>query len=115
MDEIKVVPNPYVATNLMETSAVNKYLNQQRRIMFTNIPRCCTIKIMTVNGVLIRELNAPEDALTTYSGMGQSNNGVLHWDMLTEEGLEIAAGMYLYYIKDDNSGEEKLGKFGVIK
>ncbi|MBL7093757.1 hypothetical protein ISS22_07270 [candidate division KSB1 bacterium] len=115
MDEIKVVPNPYVATNLMETSAVNKYLNQQRRIMFTNIPQNCTVKILTVNGVLIRALRAPGDALTTFSGMGLSNNGVLHWDMLTEEGLEIAAGMYIYHIKDDESGEERMGKFGVIK
>jgi len=115
MDEIKVVPNPYVATNLMESSAVNKYLNQQRRIMFTNLPKNCTIKILTVSGVMIRELHAPEDALTTFSGMGQSNNGVLHWDMLTKEGLEIAAGMYIYHVRDDDTGEEKLGKFGVIK
>ncbi len=115
MDEIKVVPNPYVATNLMESSAVNKYLNQQRRIMFTNLPRQCTIKIFTVSGVLIRELHAPEDCLTSYSGMGQSNNGLLHWNMLTTEGLEIAAGMYLYHVKDDVSGKEKMGKFGVIK
>jgi len=31
------------------------------------------------------------------------------------EGLEIAAGMYLYHIKDEESGEERMGKFGVIK
>jgi hypothetical protein len=115
MNDIRVVPNPYVATNLMETSVVNKYLNQRRRIMFTNLPENCTIKIFTVSGILIRQLHAPEDALTGYSGFGESNNGVLHWDMLTNEGLEIAAGMYIYHVKDDITGEEKLGKFGVIK
>jgi hypothetical protein len=83
--------------------------------MFTNLPQQCTIKIFTASGMLIRELHAPEECLTSYSGMGQSSNGVLHWDMLTTEGLEIAAGMYLYHVKDDISGEDVMGKFGVIK
>ena len=109
LEKIKVVPNPYIASSIFD-SGPNK-----RSIMFTNLPQFCTIKIITVSGVLVRELHAPEDCLTTFSGMGQSNNGVLHWDMLTEEGLEIAAGMYIYHVKDDDSGEEKLGKFGVIK
>jgi hypothetical protein len=35
--------------------------------------------------------------------------------MLTKEGLEIAAGVYLYYVKSEDTGKEKLGKFAVIK
>jgi len=35
--------------------------------------------------------------------------------MLTKEGLEIAAGIYVYYVKSNVTGEEKLGKFAVIK
>jgi hypothetical protein len=115
MDSIRVVPNPYVASNLMESSVVNKYLNQGRRLMFTNLPERCTIKIFTVSGILIRELHAPDDALTGVGTFGTANNGMLHWDMLTKEGLEIAAGMYFYHVKDDRSGEEKSGKFAVIK
>ncbi len=115
MEDIRVVPNPYVASNLMEPSVVNKWLNQRRRLLFTNLPEQCTIKIFTVSGVLIRELNAPDDALTSFSGYGQGNNGQLHWDMLTKEGLEIAAGMYFYHVQDDMTGEEVAGKFAVIK
>jgi hypothetical protein len=115
MDSIRVVPNPYVATNMMEPSVVNKYLNQSRRLLFTNLPGQCTIKIFTVNGILVRELHAPEDGLISYSGMGDTNTGVLHWDMLSWEGLEIAAGMYVYHVKDDITGQEKVGKFGVLK
>ncbi|MDZ7372292.1 MAG: hypothetical protein ONB12_14115, partial [candidate division KSB1 bacterium] len=109
------VPNPYVASNLMEPSVVNKWLNQRRRLLFTNLPERCTIKIFTVSGVLVRELHAPDDAVTSYNGWGQANNGMLHWDMLTSEGLEIAAGMYFYHVKDDQTGEEITGKFAVIK
>jgi hypothetical protein len=44
----------------------------------------------------------------------EPDNGIIHWDMLTREDLEIAAGMYLYHIESDN-GHSKLGKFAVIK
>ena len=115
MDKIRVVPNPYVATNVMEPSVVNKYLNQRRRLLFTNLPEKCTIKIFTISGILVRELHQPEDGLTNYGGLGSSSAGVLHWDMLTKEGLEIAAGMYFYHVKNDISGEEITGKFGVLK
>ena len=105
MSDIKVVPNPYVATNTMETALSNPNLNQRRRIMFTHIPAECEIKIFTVSGALVDEIevyNSPE-------------NGIVHWDLLTKEGLEIAAGIYLFHVKSLQTGEEKLGKFAVIK
>jgi len=115
MKDIKVVPNPYIATNVMEASVINKFLNQGRRLMFTNLPDRCTIKIFTISGILIRELHFPDDGLVGYGGFGDANNGMLHWDMRSSEGLDIAAGMYIYHVKDQRSGEEKIGKFGVIK
>ena len=51
MDLIKVVPNPYIATNIMETAVSNPFLNQRRQIMFTHLPSVCTIKIFTPSGV----------------------------------------------------------------
>ena len=71
--------------------------------------------MFTVSGILVRELVAPDDALTSVGGFADANNGMLHWDMLTKEGLEIAAGMYFYHVKDDMTGEEVSGKFAVIK
>ena len=105
MDSIRVVPNPYVMTNMMEPAVANPFLNQRRRLMFTHIPADCIIKIFTVSGVLVDEImvgNSPE-------------NGIVHWDMLTRENLEIAAGMYIYHIDAKSIGEEKVGKFAVIK
>jgi len=105
MDKIKVVPNPYVATNAMEPALANPLLNVRRRLLFTHIPAQCTIKIFTVSGILIDqiEVDNPDD------------NGTAHWDLLTKEGLEVAAGMYLYYVKSEKTGHEKFGKFGIIK
>jgi hypothetical protein len=105
MDDIRVVPNPYVMSNMMEEAVTNPYLNQRRKIIFTNIPAQCNIKIFTVSGVLVDEINVnnlPE-------------NGLIHWDMLTRESLEIAAGMYIYHVEAAETGDTKIGKFAVIK
>ena len=105
MDNIRVVPNPYVATNVMETAVSNQFLNQRRSLMFTNVPAQALIKIFTISGVLVGEIsinNSPE-------------KGIVHWDMLTREGLEIAAGMYLFHIEALATGDQKIGKFAVIK
>ncbi|RMF10868.1 MAG: hypothetical protein D6762_00610 [Candidatus Neomarinimicrobiota bacterium] len=105
MDRIKVVPNPYIATNAMEPALANASLNQRRRLIFTHIPAQCTIKIFTVSGVLVDEIQVDNPP----------DNGLVHWDLLTRENLEIAAGMYLYHVKSWRTGKEKLGKFAVIK
>ena len=105
MKNIKVVPNPYVATNVMEPAVSNQFLNQRRRLLFTNIPAQATIKIFTVSGILVDEINVNNP----------SERGTIHWDMLTREGLEIAAGMYIYHVEAAATGDQKIGKFAVIK
>jgi len=105
MKNIKVVPNPYVATNAMEPSVANWYLNQRRRLLFTNLPAQCTIRIYTVSGTLVDVIDVNNSA----------DNGTAHWDMLTKENLEIAAGMYIYHVQSKLTKDEKVGKFAVIK
>lgn len=105
MDKIQVVPNPYVAGNKMEPATTLVNSEQQRRIMFTHIPADCTIKIFTVSGVLVDQINVDNPP----------SNGAVHWDLTTRENLEIAAGVYVYQVKSNVTGDEKIGKFAVIK
>ena len=105
MDKIKVVPNPYIATNAMEEAVPNPFINQPRKIMFTHVPARCTIKIFSVSGYLIDTIEVNNN----------SNTGFVHWNMLTSEGLEIAPGIYIYHIKALDTGDTKMGKFAVIK
>ncbi|MBN1782749.1 hypothetical protein JW948_16555 [bacterium] len=105
LDEITVVPNPYVVTNLIEPAVRNNNLNQRRRIMFTNLPSRCNIKIFTMSGYLVDEIQVSNTV----------DYGIAYWDVLSKEDLEVAAGVYLYYVKSENSGKEKLGKFAIIK
>ena len=105
MEKVKVVPNPYVMTNEMEPAIGNKFLNQRRRLMFTHIPANCDIRIFTSSGVLVDRIDV----------QNEPDNGIIHWDLLSKEDLEIAAGMYVYHIKSKETGKEKVGKFAVIK
>jgi hypothetical protein len=105
MEGIRVVPNPYVATNAMETAVANPYLNQRRQIMFTHLPARCAIRIFTPTGLLVDEIEVDNPA----------ENGVAHWDLLTKEDLEIAAGMYVFQVRSAVTGKEKVGKFAVVK
>lgn len=105
MNKIRVVPNPYIVTNTMESAINNPGLNQQRKLLFTHIPAQSKVKIFTSSGIFIRELDVEN----------QSDNGTIHWDMLTKEGLEIAAGIYVYLVESKITSDKKIGKFAVIK
>ena len=58
-----------------------------------------------VEGVLVDEIDVQNDAA----------NGMAQWDLLTSEGLEIAAGVYIFYVKSQLTGDEFMGKFAVVK
>ena len=100
-----MVPNPYIVTNTLEPAVRNNQLNQRRRIMFTNLPSQCTVKIFTMSGYLVDTIDV----------MNTLDNGIAYWDLLTKEDLEVAAGMYLYHVKSLLTGKEKIGKFAIIK
>lgn len=105
LKKVKVVPNPYVATNALEPALANTDFNQRRRIMFTHVPAQCTIKIFSVSGVFIDEIDVNN----------ASDDGIAYWDLLTKDRMELAAGMYIYYIKAVKTGDEVMGKFAILK
>ncbi|HOH07424.1 MAG TPA: hypothetical protein PLF89_07860, partial [bacterium] len=117
MEKIMVVPNPYVVTNVMEPAIGNWERNQPRRLMFTNVPAQCTIKIFTVSGLLVDEIevNNAVGARKNPFDSNSESNGTAFWDLQSKEGLDIAAGYYLYRIESTLTGKVKMGKFAVIK
>lgn len=117
MDNIMVVPNPYVMTNVMETAVANYQLSQRRQIMFTNLPAQCTIKIFTVSGVFVDELDVYNsiDSRQTEWDLNSAANGTAKWDLKTRTGLDVAPGYYIYHVKSTATGKEKVGKFAILK
>jgi hypothetical protein len=108
LDDILVIPNPYKVSNIFEGATTNTNLQQNRELHFTGIPAPSTLRIFTVSGVLIREIDIQPSDLTSEYG------GSYIWNMLTKDNLEISYGIYLYHVKAPGIGE-KVGKFAVIK
>lgn len=104
LDKIKVVPNPYVATNKWEPRSLNQTGRGDRRIDFIHLPAECTVRIYTVTGQLIK---------TLYKEYGASD-GTLTWNLVTDDGMDCAYGMYIYHIDAGDIGEH-IGKFVIIK
>ena len=105
LDDICVVPNPYIATSTLERKIINTAIGRgDRRIDFVNLPAECTISIFTVSGRLVREIHHSS----------ASNQGREIWDLRTQDGLEIASGYYFYYVDAPNIGGKR-GKLAVIK
>lgn len=104
LDDIRVVPNPYVAAARWEPRNPFSSGRGPRELHFINLPKKCTIRIFNVNGVLI----------DTIKHDSELDNGTAIWDMLSKDNLEISYGIYIYHIEAPGIGE-KTGTFAVIK
>ncbi|MBC8385112.1 MAG: hypothetical protein H8E57_06300, partial [Candidatus Cloacimonetes bacterium] len=126
MDNIHVVPNPYVGQSKFDGRRENDDKgDKSRRLWFVDIPERCKIKIFTLAGDLVDEIdhegNELEDIISTskaasvdgYAGVAAS--GIASWDLLSRNNQIIAPGIYLFSVKDLDSGDIKVGKFVIIK
>ncbi len=104
LDEIHVVPDPYVAVNSLEPRNLLLSGRGERRIDFRNLPRQCTIRIFTMSGRLLRviEHDAPED------------QSIAPWNLQSDDGLDVSYGVYIYHVDAPGIGE-KVGRFAIIK
>ncbi|MDT3696675.1 MAG: hypothetical protein ROY99_09815 [Ignavibacterium sp.] len=102
LDNIYVVPNPYVAYGLSENPGRTLTKRGEREIQFRNLPPRCTIRIYTITGELVDTIE--KDDLTSMAS----------WDLLSSEGMRIAYGVYIFHVDIPGVGE-KIGRFAVIK
>ncbi|MCB0729720.1 MAG: hypothetical protein KDC88_01700 [Ignavibacteriae bacterium] len=104
LKKISVVPNPYIGQASWERRNLNQTGRGERRIDFINLPAECTIKIYTVEGSLVK-------TLTKTSG---PTDGTVSWNLVTEDGMDVAYGLYVYHVDAPKVGEH-IGKFALIK
>ncbi len=104
LDKIGVVPNPYISANSWERRNLNQTGRGERRLDFINLPAQCEIRIYTLTGALIKTLY--KDSSPT--------DGAISWNLVTDDGMDIAYGVYVYHVKAPEIGE-KIGKFAIIK
>ena len=96
VEDVTVAPNPYVGTNQAELQEYETILG------FHNLPKKCTIYVYTLLGNLVDIIHH------------DSESGSEFWDMTTRTNEAISSGLYVYRVVSDD-GQEKLGKFAVIK
>lgn len=118
--KIYVYPNPYKAT-----AQWDGYGERERLIWFANLPAEATIRIYTLAGDLVDEI---DHHAATYNGSDIAllqektkshdvafSGGEHGWDMISSNDQAIASGLYLYTVKDETNGKIYSGKFLVIK
>jgi hypothetical protein len=94
LDQIKAVPNPYIARSSWET------VEGERRMEFIHLPDQATIRIYSLAGDLVQTLQ-------------HEGSGTCVWNLLTSNGQGIAPGLYYFHV--DSPVGTKVGKFAVIK
>ena len=106
LNEIKVVPNPYIASDAFDRSST------QKLIYFTNLPNRAVIRIYTISGNLIQVLR--------HEGMNNSydhfwKGGQEPWNLRNRFNMLVASGWYIWHVTDLQTGDEQRGKFAIIQ
>ena len=104
MEDIFVIPNPYIAANAFEAENIYSSGRGPREIQFRNLPAQCTIRIYTVSG----------EGIKTIEHFTSIDDGMETWDLLSKDNLSVSYGVYIYHVEAPGIGEH-MGKFAVIK
>jgi hypothetical protein len=104
LNDIAVVPNPYLAAAEWEQRDPFRTGRGERRITFIHLPAKCTIRIYTVRGYLVE----------TIEHNSSIQDGSETWNLLTKDNQELAYGVYIFHVDAPGVGE-KVGKFAIIK
>ncbi len=106
LEDIRVVPNPYVATAEWEQPLRPGVISGrgERKIDFINVPEGSKIDIFTSRG----------SHVITLHHEGGITDGAVSWNLRTKENLEVAFGVYFYVVDAPDIGQ-KFGRIALIK
>ena len=119
--KVGVYPNPYYAHAIWDAGG-----ERTRKLYFYNLPKRCAVRIYTLAGDIVAEFQ--HDA-ATYNGSDirwfqqfggsdvplQFAGGEHAWDLITKFDQAIATGLYLFSVKDADTGDIQARKFLIIK
>jgi hypothetical protein len=123
-NEPYVYPNPYYYGASWEGKS--NFQEESRKLTFANLPERCQVRIFTVAGDFIDEFSHDQSYngsdirwFRTFGAEVPEDNvfsgGEHSWDLLSRDAQIIARGLYMYSVKDLDTGEIFLGKFVIIK
>ncbi|MDD4224101.1 MAG: hypothetical protein PHD87_05905 [Candidatus Cloacimonetes bacterium] len=122
MEQIYVVPNPYLGSCSFDGRRENDPNgDKSRRLWFVNLPQRCVIRVFTLAGDLVQEIEHDgayqEDVITVSKAVahGLSASGIHAWDLLSRHRQVIAPGVYLFSVQNKADNRIKVGKFVIVK
>ncbi|MCK5127211.1 MAG: hypothetical protein KAR42_13235 [candidate division Zixibacteria bacterium] len=106
-----VYPNPYridggYAAAGYENRDRTKAAERTRKINFANLPKVCTIRIFSIDGDLIKEIEHDNPD----GGPGSQHEA---WDVISRNTQSVVTGLYLWQVESDMG--EQIGKLVIIK
>ncbi len=117
---VGVYPNPYRVRAAWDGTGAQA--GQTRKLYFTGLPARAEIRVYTLSGDVVAELDHAAGSAGDAGWYDQFSSGdrVLAggeraWDILSESELQVATGLYFFSVRDLDSGEVQTGKFVVIK
>ncbi|HET6566906.1 MAG TPA: T9SS type A sorting domain-containing protein [Rhodothermales bacterium] len=96
---ITVAPNPYKITGLNDVRNVST----SHTINFLGVPSDFTITILDVSGQIIFQDHVTGGAAGQYP-----------WNMFSKDGVEVASGLYIYYIQYGDN-QSVVGHFAILR
>ena len=115
LDRIRVVPNPYFVTNRAVMSEGTD------KIFFTHLPPRCTVRIYTLAGELVREIEHEHTSLfNPDERLAQGDKGGTEsFDLLNYNNQALASGVYIYHVEARDEGNavvgNKISRFAIIR
>ena len=114
LDNVKVVPNPYLGSAAWNNPRPNDIDAWEHRLQFINLPADATIKIFTLDGDFVDEVYAGRGVKKGLDASGQVASSVAEWDLITRNDQEAAPGIYMFVVQSPSLGE-KIGKFVIVR
>ena len=115
LDRIRVVPNPYFVTNRAVTAEGTD------KIFFTHLPPRCTVRIYTLAGELVREIE--HESIAPFSPderLAQGDKGgTATFELLNLYNQALASGVYIYHVEARDESNtvigNKISRFAIIR
>jgi hypothetical protein len=115
---VGVYPNPYRVS-----AAWDGATTRSRRLNFYNLPSRAEVRIYSLTGEIVKEFThdaaSYQGDIRWYDDFSAPNRvvagGEHSWDILSDNSLSIATGLYLFSVKDLDTSEIQTGKFVIIR
>ena len=107
--KVVVYPNPYrIDGKYVEDKYETGSGNFDKRLNFVNLPPRCFIRVYTLDGDMVAEIDHNKDA-------GALDATVDQWNLVSRNTQAVVSGIYLFSVQDKDTGKIQIGKFVIIK